>query len=147
MFIENILTITREHLKTIKEDAPLKDAALMLCDTPVSLVVVCNPGGIMSGVVTKSDIVRQMGSCQGASCHIPATAVMTRSVISCRPNELLQDVWSLMKDRGFIQLPVIDEEARPLGVLRARDALIALLDEVEYEESLLRDYVTGIGYR
>jgi len=31
-------------------------------------------------------------------------------------------------------------------VLNARDALQALLEEVENEESLLRDYVMGIGF-
>ncbi len=32
------------------------------------------------------------------------------------------------------------------GVLHARDVAIALLDEVNYEEILLRDYVMGVGY-
>ncbi len=31
--------------------------------------------------------------------------------------------------------------------LRARDALEALLGEVENEEELLRDYVMSVGYR
>jgi len=31
-------------------------------------------------------------------------------------------------------------------VLKARDALEGLLDEVENEESLLRDYVMCVGY-
>jgi hypothetical protein len=33
-----------------------------------------------------------------------------------------------------------------VGVLNARDALQVLLKEVENEESLLRDYVMGIGF-
>jgi hypothetical protein len=36
---------------------------------------------------------------------------------------------------------------KPIGVLNAGDALQALLKEEEDEESLLRDYVMGIGYR
>ena len=33
------------------------------------------------------------------------------------------------------------------GVLHARDVAIALLDEANYEELLLRNYVMGIGYQ
>jgi CBS domain-containing protein len=52
-----------------------------------------------------------------------------------------------MKKDGVLHVPVIDEDPKPLGVLNARDALQALLSEVEEEEELLRDYVMGIGYR
>jgi len=31
--------------------------------------------------------------------------------------------------------------------VHARDVAIALLDEVNYEEVLLRDYVMGVGYQ
>jgi hypothetical protein len=31
--------------------------------------------------------------------------------------------------------------------LHARDVAIALLDEANYEELLLRDYVMGVGYQ
>jgi len=33
-----------------------------------------------------------------------------------------------------------------LGFLNAQDLLLALLDEAEYEESLLREFVMGDGY-
>lgn len=46
-----------------------------------------------------------------------------------------------------MHLPVIDHTTRPIGILSARDVLHALLQEVEYQEGLLRDYVMGVGYR
>jgi hypothetical protein len=52
-----------------------------------------------------------------------------------------------MKQRELKNIPIIDAESRPLGLLNARDVLQALLKNVEYEESLLIDYVAGIGYR
>jgi len=51
-----------------------------------------------------------------------------------------------MKNRGLKNIPINDQDSRPVGVLNARDALQALLEEVENEESLLRDYVMGIGF-
>lgn len=45
-----------------------------------------------------------------------------------------------MKERRLKNIPIVDQDGRPLGVLNARDALEALLEEVEYEEILLREY-------
>lgn len=52
-----------------------------------------------------------------------------------------------MEKRGFVHIPVVDENSKPSGVVNARDALRALMAEEKYEASLLRDYVMGIGYR
>ena len=71
---------------------------------------------------------------------------MTRTVVLCHPTDLLRNVWSIMKDRGLKNLPVIDTDSRPIGVLNARDALEVLRKEVEHEEELLRDYVMCVGY-
>jgi CBS domain-containing protein len=71
---------------------------------------------------------------------------MTRTVVLCRPSDLLHDVWLIMKARGLKNIPVVDEDSRPIGVLNARDALEALLKDVEYEEVLLREYVMCVGY-
>jgi hypothetical protein len=43
-------------------------------------------------------------------------------------------------------VPIVDPEYRPIGVLNARDVLEALLEEAEHEEMLLRDYVMSIGH-
>lgn len=51
-----------------------------------------------------------------------------------------------MKQRRLKNIPVIGSGAKPLGVLTARDALEVMLDEVESEEALLRDYVMSVGY-
>ena len=71
---------------------------------------------------------------------------MTRDVIYCHPNDLLHDVLSKMKERGFVHVPIVDQRFKPLGVINARDALQVLLGDVEYDVSFLRDYVMGIGY-
>jgi predicted transcriptional regulator len=42
---------------------------------------------------------------------------MTRTVVHCKPNDVLQNVWSIMKDRGLKNLPVLDQDLRPIGVL------------------------------
>ena len=132
---------------TVRDDAPLTEAAKFLDGRHINLVVVCDKRGAMAGVITRTDVVRQMSLCQGCGCTAAAASVMTKDVVHCRPGDLLQDVWSIMKERKLLHVPVVGEDMRPLGVINARDALLLLLEGSEYEASLLRDYVMGIGYR
>lgn len=72
---------------------------------------------------------------------------MTRDVISCRPGDVLHDIWSIMKERGLQRLPMVDQGGKPIGIVYARDALQRLLGESENDETLLRDYVMSVGYQ
>jgi CBS domain-containing protein len=146
MLVERVLPIALQRLITIRDDALLTEAAKRLSGTHISLVVVCNPSGVMVGVITKTDVVRQIAHCEGVSRTMSAAAVMTRDVTYCHPSDVLQDVLSIMKERGMVHIPIIDQDSRPSGVLNVRDALQVLLGEVDYDRSFIRDYVMGIGY-
>jgi CBS domain-containing protein len=146
MFVNRLLPIARQKLATIADSAPLIDAARLLRDAGTDIVVVCTPDGVLAGVITKTDVVGQISHCQGHSCTTPASYVMTRDVIVCKPDELLNEVWAIMKNQKLMNVPIVNAESCPIGVLNARDALQLLLEEVEDEELLLRDYVMCVGY-
>ena len=145
MYVESLLPAAREKLATIADDAPLMEAANLL-HKGTDLVIVCDSAGLVAGVITKTDVVGQMSRCQGASCTMAASLTITRDVVICRSDELLQEVWKRMKERKLKNLPVVDKDSRPLGVLHARDVLQVLLQEFKDEEAMLRDYVMGVGY-
>jgi signal-transduction protein with cAMP-binding, CBS, and nucleotidyltransferase domain len=146
MLVERLLPGARERLFTIGAEAPLMEAAKLL-RVGTDLVVVCGPGGVLAGVITKTDVVSRISQCQGSSCTTAALLVMTKDVLLCHPGDWLQDVWSAMKVRSLKNVPITDGDGRPVGVLNARDALQLLLEEAQDEESLLRDYVMCVGYR
>lgn len=146
MFVERMLPIARKRLVTIDDHLFLIEAAKLLLDGHTDLLVVRGGDELLAGVITKTDVVRQISVCQGSGCTMAVSSVMTRTVVHCQPNDVLQNVWSIMKDRGLKNLPVLDRDLRPIGVLNARDALEVLREEVEYEEVLLRDYVMCVGW-
>ena len=146
MFVEGMLEVAREKLVTIADDAPLIEAAKFLA-SGTDLVIVCDREGVLQGVVTKTDVVRQISVCQRATCMCPASTVMTRDVALCRGVDLLQDVSKRMRERHLKNMPVVDGDNRPIGVLTARAVLRVLLNDAEYEEAQLVDYVKGVGYR
>ena len=147
MLVEEMLEKAGERLVTLADDANLIEAATLLRRADTHIVVLCGSDGALTGVMTRWDVLGQVVQCQGMVAQIKAAAAMTRNVIVCRPRDRLDEVWSKMKEAGFRGIPVTDADNRPLGVLVGRDVLQALLKASEYEESLLRDYVMGVGYR
>jgi CBS domain-containing protein len=146
MLIESLLPAARRHLAVIGDDALVIDAAKLLGRPHINLVAVCNPDDMMVGVLSRNDIVRHISQCRGAACTMSVAGLMTRDVVACRPGDLLDDVWSVMKDRGFRHVPIIDDDSKPLGIIYARDALDSLLTEVKDAQRLLLDYVACAGY-
>jgi CBS domain-containing protein len=147
MLAEQMLPRARERLVMISGSDPVKDAAALMAKPHTDIVVVCGSDGRMVGVLTKTDIVRQITRCAGNGCTARVDTIMTRDVASCQPGEPLQDIWSMMKLRGLQRIPVVDQVGKPVGIIYARDALQALLGEVESDETLLRDYVMNVGYQ
>ncbi len=146
MFVHEMPEAARVKLVTIADDAKLIEAAQLLT-SETDMVVVCNGGNILQGVVTKTDVVRQISTCRGAACHVTVDSVMTRDVLLCQGSDRLQDVSERMKALHLKNIPVVDGENRPLGLLTARAVLRVLLGDAEHEEAQLVDYVKGVGYR
>lgn len=146
MFICGIPEAARARLVLIADDAHLVDAAKSLT-SGTDMVVVGDVDGIVQGVVTKTDVVRQMSICQGAACQCRVSAVMARDIVLCHGSDLLRDVSQKMKTRDFKNIVLVDEDNRPIGLLTARSILRVLLGDAQYEEQQLVDYVSGVGYR
>ena len=103
-------------------DTLLRDVARLLSSTQISLVVVCDRAGAMAGVITKTDIVRQIGHCEGAACTSTAADIMTSDVTFCRAMDCLSDVLAMMQARGFVHVPVAYAAGTPTGVVNVRHA-------------------------
>ena len=146
MFVETIFPTLQKRLVTIDASAPARQAAELMLDRRVDLLVVCDASGKLNGVVTKTDLVRQIGKCAGSACLAAVSTISTRDVVMCRPLDLMRDAWTQMKARSLRNIPVIDDNSVVVGVLNARDALDLLRQEAEYDEGLLRDYVMCAGY-
>jgi predicted transcriptional regulator len=62
MFVEDMLETARAGLVSIADDAKLIEGARLLTTGP-DFVVVCDGTGVLKGVVTKTDVVRQISVC------------------------------------------------------------------------------------
>jgi CBS domain-containing protein len=86
--VSSIEAATRSRLVTVSVGTLLREVARLLCNTQISLVVVCDQAGAMAGVVTKTDIVRQIGYFEGAAYTKNAADLMTRELTFCRATDV-----------------------------------------------------------
>jgi CBS domain-containing protein len=145
MLVDKLHALTSSRLAVIDLNASVQAAALSLSKPGIGLVVVCNGSGGAEGVLSKSDLVRHLADSTSSTPSV--SALMSRSIVSCSPQDDVHDVWQIMAARSLQNIPVVDVGARPLGVLDIRDAMKILFDQEEIQERMLFDYVTGLGYR
>ena len=147
ILVKHVLEAARKRLAVLSREASLFDAARILANRDTPLVVVCDSDGIAVGVVSSSHVIKVLATAGVDALGFKAGAIMTKPLLTCHADETLQQVWAVMNTRTLPCAPILDDDGQPQGVLHARDVAIALLDEVNYEEVLLRDYVMGVGYQ
>ena len=145
MLIDNLRAATSARLVKINVDDTLKTAARCLSRPGIGLIVVCREDGEAGGVLTKSDLVRHLAT-EGAADE-PVEPLMSWPIVSCAPNDDVYGVWQIMTARKLQNVPVLGVDLNPLGVLDIRDAMEALLEQEQFQEHMLVDYIAGVGYR
>ena len=146
ILVKHILEAAQKRLVVLSQEASLFDAARILANRDTPLVVVCDSDDIAVGVIATSHVIKVLATAGVDALGFNAGAIMTKPVLSCHVDQTLQQVWAVMNSRTLPCAPILDDDGRAQGVVHARDVAIALLDEVNYEEMLLRDYVMGVGY-
>ena len=69
---------------------------------------------------------------------LPASALMSKAVITCSPEARIVDVARIMTEKRLRHLPVKDGN-RLVGVISIGDVLKHRLEEVQLESRVLRD--------
>ncbi|HTJ56134.1 MAG TPA: CBS domain-containing protein [Devosiaceae bacterium] len=146
MRVDGISPALRRRLAVVDLDQPVIEAARCLAKNGVDIVIACDSGGVLQGLLSRGDLIRHIAS-SDQSQDRPIEALMTRNAVCCRPADDLSLTWQLMNRRALRNLPVLDLAGRPVGVLNLDDALQALLRFETGQETMLLDYIAGVGYR
>ena len=147
ILVKHLLDTAQKRLAVLSVEASLFDAARILTNRDTPLVVVCDSDGIAAGVISSGHVLNVLATAGVDAVGFNAGAIMTKPLLTCHVDEYLQQVWAVMTSRTLQCAPILDDDGRAQGVLHARDVALALIDEVNYEEVLLRDYVMGVGYQ
>jgi arabinose-5-phosphate isomerase len=94
-------------------------------------------GGALSGIFTDSDLARLFEKRRDEELDLPIGRVMTRNPLRISAGAWTSEAVALMAERKISELPVIDAEGKPVGLIDITD-VVALLPR-EMSASSLRD--------
>lgn len=117
----SVRKVMTHHVRTIRPDATVVDAAKELYDYDIgSLVVTEFEEGTPVGIVTKSDV--NMVVAEGKTpTDISIEELMSTPLISVTTGNTIQTAAERMQDHLIKKLPVMDETGGLVGMIAASD--------------------------
>ncbi len=107
---------------------------VVACSKPgrrTGAVMLVDAGGLLSGLFTDSDLARIVESRRDASFDQPVFDVMTRKPLTIEQGTRTQEAIDLMAQRKLSELPVVDGEGRPVGLIDITDVVALPPDDDE----------------
>ena len=124
---------------TISPEATVRELLALLAQHNIGAVVVSPDGSTVAGIVSERDVVRRLDG-HDEVLGSAVRDIMTSEVHTAAPADPLDDVRSVMTERRFRHVPVVDE-GRLVGIVSIGDVVKAHIDQVEFERDQLDHYV------
>jgi CBS domain-containing protein len=143
VLVRDYMPTASNRLVTILGSASIRDAARELARPGIDLIIVADDAGMLSGVVTDSDIVGWVADHGYVAADASVTTLMSKGVFSCKAGDSLTEIAEMAQRKGLKHLPVIDDRGKAIGVIYVREALGSLLQEAAVTEQWLKSYLSG----
>jgi CBS domain-containing protein len=139
MHVQAILGNKGAQIVSMSPQATILEACRLLAEHRIGAVLVLD-GDRVAGMFSERDVVRAVTEKGSAALDIPLSEVMTRNVLTCKPEDSVDDIMAVMTARRVRHLPVL-EDARLVGIVSIGDVVKHRLDEAALEVDSLREYV------
>jgi arabinose-5-phosphate isomerase len=93
--------------------------------------------GVLTGIFTDSDLARLFEQRRDAELDGPISKVMTHHPLSVTSGSMMTDAVAIMAERKISELPVVDNDGRPLGLIDITDVVALLPKEALPEMATL----------
>ncbi len=141
MNVETILASKGSEVATIDQHASLGDAVGQLRDRGVGALVVSADGHHIDGIVSERDVVRALADHGASALGRTVGSVMSKTVVTCRNGDSIDELAASMTERRHRHLPVVDDEQVLLGIISIGDVVKARLGQLENENQALTEYI------
>ncbi|MCE4623979.1 MAG: CBS domain-containing protein [Caldisphaeraceae archaeon] len=107
--------------------SPIKnvnDIAELMVENDIGAVVIVNDDNSLLGIVTKSDIIREVVAKGLQPINVSVGQIMTKNPYYAFDDTPLDSAAELMGSKGIGHLPILDSStSKPIGILSKRDIL------------------------
>lgn len=108
----------------VKEGVLVKDALLAITSARAGSVSIVNKGGILVGIFTDGDLRRHLEDDPHLSMR-KIKEVMTKSPALIKGEKLAAEALGILQSKKIDEVPVVDNQGRPIGLLDVQDLLKA----------------------
>ena len=118
---------TGENVAVVAHDARIGDVVLAMPRAHQRAAVIVAPDGTLAGLITGGDLRRALERFGNDCLSRLAADVMTRDPLTVAPDALAAEGLRLFETfpADISEIPVVDEDRRPLGMLMLKDLLRA----------------------
>lgn len=118
MHLKEIMT---HPVVTCPAGSTLDVAARLMWEHDCGTMPVVGSDGRLAGIITDRDICMAAYRKDRPISQIPLADVMSKPVFACRAEDTVEAVEALMRDNRVRRVPIIDRDARPVGVVALDD--------------------------
>lgn len=138
MSVASILKAKGQTVETVTPDTTLWSAVWTLRTKGIGALVVSEDGVAMLGLISERDVVHGLAEHGAKLLGMHVDQVMSRSVITCSPDESITRVMAQMTRHRARHVPVVEHGALR-GIVSIGDVVKQRLDELEMEANILRE--------
>ncbi|CAB4531969.1 unannotated protein [freshwater metagenome] len=141
MRVSGVLAAKGATVATISPLATAAEAADTLRLHGVGALVVSPDGSAILGVISERDLVRALAERGGHILHESVTELMTSDVVTCAPEDSLEEIMRTMTSSRIRHLPVT-VNGRLSGIVSIGDVVKWRLSQLEDEASQMHSYIS-----
>ena len=138
------IKLSERELITVNENDQLLEAIKKLAKYSIGAIPVINSNKILTGIISERDIVKELAKKEDLDYStLFVHQLMTKKVICCESDVLSDKLMELMTKNKVRHIPIVDNINHPIGIVSIGDVVNRLIEKIEYENKMLKDFVSG----
>ena len=138
------IKLSERELITVDENDQLLEAIKKLAKYNIGAIPVINSNKKLTGIISERDIVKELAKNENMDYSILFVhQLMTKKVICCESDVLSDELMELMTKNKGSHIPIVDNYNPPIGIVSIGDVVNRLIEKIEYENKMLKDFVSG----
>jgi CBS domain-containing protein len=142
MFVSDILSRKGGLVFTVTPGTTVGQISQQLSTRRIGSVLVLDADSAVVGIVSERDLVQAFAGHGAAALDFEAQAVMTCEVVTCDPDDSIDEIMEIMTRGRFRHLPVV-RHGELLGLISIGDVVKARLEEARHETEALKAYIVA----
>lgn len=131
----------KKPLVSVARDTPVRAIAALLHEHRIGAVLVLD-GDAIAGLVSERDICAGLHTHGAGILDAVAAEIMSAPVITAAPTTTVVEAMTIMTDRRFRHLPVVDD-GRIVGLVSIGDLVKRRIEQAEADAAAMKDYISG----